>query len=106
MCGDIAKKREEQQEDAILPEIYEMGVSVDKEELIKALKYDRNQYERGYRGGLAEHRWIPVNERLPEKVGTYLVQGHWANKPYEVRVCEFTYSRKLRGWANDAKARC
>ena len=35
----------------ILNEIRKYDVKVDKEELVKALKYDRNQYEKGYANG-------------------------------------------------------
>lgn len=43
------------------------GVNVDKEELIRALKYDRGQYEKGYADGLrhGETKWISVEERVP-----------------------------------------
>ena len=33
---------------------YQVGYSVDKEELIKALNYDREQYDKGYRDGVKE----------------------------------------------------
>lgn len=49
-----------------------MVVDVDKEELIKALSYDRNQYQKGYADGYADAKverktgkWIPCSERLP-----------------------------------------
>ena len=38
----------------ILEEVHKYDVKVDKEELIKALKYDRNQYEKGYAQGRQE----------------------------------------------------
>ena len=48
----------------------EVGVSVDKEELIKALQYDRDQYEKGYLDGkfhrAQENEWISVEERPPD----------------------------------------
>lgn len=44
-----------------------VGYSIDKEELIKALKYDREQYEAGYADGLAKERWINVDDRLPKE---------------------------------------
>ena len=44
-----------------------VGYSIDKEELIKALKYDRDQYEKGYSDGLAKERWINVDDRLPKE---------------------------------------
>ena len=47
--------------------IQKVGVEVDREELLKALHYDRDQYNKGYEDGLKEaRRWIPVTERLPE----------------------------------------
>ena len=42
------------QEEYVLSAIQEMGVNVDKEELLKALKYDREQYSKGYIDGVKE----------------------------------------------------
>lgn len=45
---DIVKKKD----DAIFAEIQSsFGVDVDREELIRALRYDREQYEKGYADG-------------------------------------------------------
>lgn len=41
----------EQQENMVFQAIQNTGVNVDKEELIKALKYDRAQYQIGYSDG-------------------------------------------------------
>lgn len=49
-----------------------VGYSVDKNELIKALKYDREQYEKGYHDGLNADKWIPVTDP-PKEHGEYLV---------------------------------
>ena len=38
----------------ILEQIHNIGVHVDKEELIKAISYDRNQYEKGYKRGYGD----------------------------------------------------
>ncbi len=46
-------------------------IDVDKQELIKALAYDRQQYEKGYAD--ATPHWISCKDRLPEKDGRYLV---------------------------------
>lgn len=35
----------------IMRSVQEVGISVDKEELMRALKYDRDQYEKGYADG-------------------------------------------------------
>lgn len=58
-------------EDTALAEIKTtIGFNIDKEELIKAIAYDRHQYEKGYQDGKAEAEqgtgWISVNDRLPE----------------------------------------
>ena len=42
---------EQEDEKMIMKAIREVGVNVDKEELIKALQYDRNQYTKGYEDG-------------------------------------------------------
>lgn len=42
------------QEGLILSECYKIGVDINKEELIKALIYDRQQYQKGYADGINE----------------------------------------------------
>lgn len=41
----------EQVEDGIVRAVQSYGVKVDKEELIRALQYDRGQYEKGFHDG-------------------------------------------------------
>ncbi len=41
----------EKTEEMVFTEIRRIGVDVDKEELLKALQYDREQYEKGYSDG-------------------------------------------------------
>lgn len=59
------------QNEAIEKEIYEsvirVGVNVDKEELIKALTYDRKQYEKGYADGVKEF-WLELKSRTIDVV--------------------------------------
>ena len=58
---DITKARD----DYILAQV-KMAVDVDKEELIKALSYDRQQYDKGYADGYANAKavgkWILVTD--------------------------------------------
>ena len=65
-----------EQEDNIFRAVQEYGVDVNKEELIKALHYDRDQYRKGYADGYDDgynaSKWISVDERLPEMEGLYL----------------------------------
>lgn len=51
----------------------EIGYEINKDELIKALQYDRGQYEKGFQDGYNCPKWIPVSEKLPEAPGKYLV---------------------------------
>ena len=51
VIDDMTRKIIQQQEDYVIEEIQKINVDVDKEELIKALKYDREQYEYGYKDG-------------------------------------------------------
>jgi hypothetical protein len=45
---DIMKDIVERQEGYIVECIHKVGVDVNREELVKALSYDRNQYNKGY----------------------------------------------------------
>lgn len=47
--NEYLKEKQEEKDNCILLVIEEtLNVNVDKQELIKALQYDRNQYEKGY----------------------------------------------------------
>ena len=47
ICQELSTKVE----DSIITAIQRIGIDVNQEELIKALAYDRQQYERGYING-------------------------------------------------------
>ena len=47
----IYGQMETQTEGTILKAIQRVGVDVDKDELVKALKYDRDQYRKGFEDG-------------------------------------------------------
>ncbi len=74
-------------EDGIVCEIRkQLGFNIDKEELTKALRYDRHQYERGYADGKNHTtEWIPVSESLPENRNLVLVTAYW-HETYQVMV--------------------
>lgn len=50
-----------------------IGCEVNKEELIKALNYDRDQYQKGYEDGRKDNEWIPVSKGLPDDFMTCYV---------------------------------
>lgn len=50
----ISKHIRFEQEEGIFRAIQEYGININKEELIKAINYDRNQYQKGYDDGFAD----------------------------------------------------
>ena len=57
----IASQVEMKMENDVLQAIQRYDIQVDKDELIKALNYDRQQYEKGYRDGQAnppQAEWV------------------------------------------------
>lgn len=89
-------------DEATMNAFVNVGVTVDKEELLKALQYDRNQFAAGFKAGkkAAQPKWISVEERLPEEDGRCVlcaVKDYWG-----VAVCEGYYSKvSNRIWPND-----
>ena len=51
---DIKIQLDKNVEDCVYSAVQNVGVNVDRDELIRALKYDREQYQSGYRDGQAE----------------------------------------------------
>ena len=67
--GEIINQQNVERENAITLKVSEtIGVDVNREELIKALNYDRDQYEKGYADAKAEctPKWTKVEDGLPE----------------------------------------
>lgn len=52
-------------ENGVLTAVQNCDIHVDKNELIRALQYDREQYEKGYADGVARERWTPCSEKMP-----------------------------------------
>jgi DNA-directed RNA polymerase subunit RPC12/RpoP len=50
----IQKQMQLDLESKIMSAVQEVGISIDKDELVRALKYDRDQYEKGYADAKAE----------------------------------------------------
>ncbi|MBO5971243.1 MAG: DUF551 domain-containing protein [Clostridia bacterium] len=75
----IAEQLEEQRENELILKISEqMGVNIDKDELTRALAYDRDQYRRGYEDGWRARskevpQWVPVENALPEDMQRVLI---------------------------------
>lgn len=70
LCGEMQTEIEN---DLLVKCSQAVGYDIDKDELIKALKYDREQYEKGYSDGLNADKWISVDEKLPDTMNDCLV---------------------------------
>lgn len=87
ITSKIVDEIRNKQEEMVYSAIVNTGISVNKEELIKALKYDRNQYEKGYQDGLNADKWIFMEDKEPETNKKYLTLhengdmnvGQWTN---------------------------
>ena len=66
-----------QYEDGIIKAVQSVGFNVNKEELAKALKYDRGQYEKGFRDG-----------RPPKGEWNYKGLDFDIDSLYQCSVCE------------------
>ena len=97
----IQGELETQFEGEVLKAVQRVGVTVDKEELLKALNHDRNQYEKGYEDGMNANRWIPCSERLPECDNKYgwvscivsVIRSHYPTSSYD--ICDSPYDENI-----------
>lgn len=88
-------EQEKKLEGYIFHAVQEIGICVDKEQLLKALRYDRNQYEKGYKDGYDDGyaragKWVSVNDRLPDKHTRVLCYFKYEPESSDV-ICENTY---------------
>lgn len=58
VAQEISSNIIQKEEEYIVQEVCKIGIQVDKDELLKALAYDRNQYEQGYQDALKNS--IPI----------------------------------------------
>ena len=70
LTDDIHAQIVKLEEDQIFKAVVNVGIKVDKKELLRALRYDRQQYAVGYIEGKADAtpKWIPVEEGFPNLV--------------------------------------
>lgn len=74
----VAKEAAEEFDGLVMKVTVDANITVDRDELLKALAYDRGQYDKGYGDGYQDGKrdaleWISVEDRCPEKYGDYLV---------------------------------
>lgn len=94
---EIIGELQTQQEENVIKAVQKVGIDVDKEELIKALQYDRQQYQKGYEDGLSANGWIDVNYRTPteeecEENNRFLViVSNYYGKFSQIRTLKFKH---------------
>ena len=93
LTDDIHAQIVKLEEDQILKAVVNVGIKVDKKELLRALRYDRQQYAVGYIEGKADAapKWIPVTERLPSE--KKVIDGETYFKNVAVRVKDLAFEK-------------
>jgi hypothetical protein len=64
-------------DDALFKAVLKFGVHVEKDELIKALKYDRGQYDKGYEDGY--HNASEVMRKIFRKIRGEIIEARNSN---------------------------
>lgn len=81
MVDEHIKEIHKQEETAVMTEITKkIGVDIDKDELIRVLNYDRNQYEKGFFDGMMSGR------REVESKLVHLSSNHYIGPEYLNRL--------------------
>lgn len=69
-----------------------VGVNVDKEELIKALMYDRKQYRKGYVDGIKEFAEA-YKDQIEDCTGMFTDEGFYIPRDAVLNSIDFIYER-------------
>ena len=84
--GELKTQMVQEDENMVMKAIREVGVNVDKEELIKALQYDRNQYTKGYEDGKNE-----VFDKIRAEIMDWQTDIHY--NEYDAASYDFVFER-------------
>ena len=91
---DVEYKIKEDMENKTMEAVHYFGMSVDKEELIKALQYDRNQYDKGYSDGRASI--VEELEEIKAEMNDYTVAtGVLSKAKYSIAQCAFEAMKSI-----------
>lgn len=102
IMDNIQTQMIQQEEDQLLMQVQKsLGFDIDKNELLRALKYDRDQYEKGYKDGQHSASWTPVSEGLPKMTEFYLTSIKWDNGTERVIISWFdgiSFKAEVKAW--------
>lgn len=82
MVSDITEQIVKEQEDQIMYQFRQtIGYDINKDELIKALQYDRDQYQKGYADALANKKRLMelICDVNPEEIAAQIASGNLHN---------------------------
>ena len=82
MMSDISEQIVKEQEDKFMYQFRQtIGYDIDKDELIKALKYDRNQYDKGYADALKNKKELLnlICDVNPTEIAAQIASGNLHN---------------------------
>ena len=93
LIEDVKMQVREGVDEQVHQAVVNVGINVDKKELLRALKYDRQQYEKGHADGQNEAMqhgmWIPV--RIVTKKGHSIGEMGEKGSPELCSECEEIY---------------
>lgn len=97
---DCSKRLDE----AVFTAVVRADIHVERDELIKALQYDRDQYQKGFEDGKSlVSQWISVKDRLPVDPRSVLVHvRHPAVLHFSAWSCIMTDMWLGDKWAENA----
>lgn len=74
MVDDICLKMQDFHDAQVIKAVQNVGINVNRDELISALSYDRKQYDKGYADGVETKRILitRINEWLDPDIDTEL----------------------------------
>lgn len=85
---DILYNQRTEIDGAIYRAVLDVGINVDKAELLKALEYDRDQYDKGFEDGKADSvvhgRWV---EKTGRAMCSVCLDECWADSVLEYNYC-------------------
>lgn len=82
MMSDISTQIIQEKENQLMMQMRQtVGYDIDKDELIKALQYDRHQYQKGYDDAMKNKEELSklICDVNPEKIGAQIASGNLHN---------------------------
>lgn len=86
--SDISHKIVKEQENQIYKTVQSVGVNVDKHELIRALNYDRQQYDKGYYDGVKDFA-ERYKDQIENYTGMFIDEGFYVSLEAMISAIDF-----------------